>query len=36
MNALRDFVQVYRLYRHHSTRYALRRAYEIAFRGIPF
>jgi hypothetical protein len=32
MTTLRDFIQLYRLYRRkHSRRYALRRAYEISF-----
>lgn len=32
-----DFIEVYRLYRrHHPRRYALRRAWGIAFQGIPF
>ena len=37
MNRITEFVQVYRLYRNHHTRaYALQRAYDIAFRGLPF
>lgn len=37
MNRITEFVQVYRLYRNHHTRaYALRLAYDIAFRGLPF
>lgn len=37
MSRLRDFFAVYRLYRHHhSRRYALARAWGIAFHGLPF
>ena len=37
MQALREFVTVYRLYRaHHPRRYAARIAYGIAFTGLPF
>lgn len=37
MNRITEFVQVYRLYRHHHPRiYAFRLAYDIAFRGLPF
>jgi hypothetical protein len=32
-----DFYKLYKLYRvAHGRRYALRRAYEITFKGIPF
>lgn len=37
MNAIREFISVYRLYRRHNpARYAARIAYGIAFRGLPF
>lgn len=37
MSRLREFLQVYRLYRQaHSVSYAARIAYGIAFRGLPF
>lgn len=37
MTTLRDFIQLYRLYRRvHPRMYALRRAYEISFLSIPF
>ena len=37
MNRVTEFLQVYRLYRnHHSRMYALRLAYDISFRGLPF
>lgn len=37
MSRIAEFVQVYRLYRNHHPRlYALRLAYDIAFRGLPF
>lgn len=37
MSRLLEFVQVYRLYRHHhDRRIAARIAYDIAFRGTPF
>ena len=37
MNKLREFINIYRLYsRRHSLRYAVRRAYEIAFLNLPF
>jgi hypothetical protein len=34
---IRDFIAVYRLYRNHHPRgYALRQAWNIAVRAIPF
>ena len=37
MNRLTEFVQVYRLYRnHHNPAYAMRIAYGIVFRNLPF
>ena len=37
MSRLREFIQVYRLYRVcHSRRYAAGIAWGIAFRGLPF
>ena len=37
MAALREFIQVYRLYRrHHPATYAARIAFGCAFRGLPF
>jgi hypothetical protein len=37
MTKLREFVSLYRLYhKHHSASYAARRAYDMAFRGLPF
>jgi hypothetical protein len=37
MNKLRNFLQIYRLYRSaHSPIYAARIAYGCAFRQIPF
>ena len=37
MNQIKEFVQVYFLYkRHHTSAYAARIAYNIAFRGLPF
>ena len=37
MTTLKDFIQLYRLYRvKHGRRYALRRAYEISFLSVPF
>lgn len=37
MNTLRDFIRVYRLYAgHHPRGYALRIAWGIAVRGLPF
>jgi len=37
MTRIKDFVKLYRLYREmHSPKYALQRAYEIAFMGLPF
>lgn len=37
MTKLREFLDVYRLYRiHHDRVYALRSAYRIAIQGIPF
>ena len=37
MKYIHEFVQVYRLYRtHHPIRYAIRRAFDMAFRSIPF
>jgi len=33
---LKEFVTVYRLYRQHSRMYALRAAWRIAVRGVPF
>lgn len=37
MTTLRDFIGLYRLYRvKHSRRYALKRAYDIAFTNLPF
>jgi hypothetical protein len=35
--AMTDFFKLYKLYRvAHGRKYALRRAYEITFKGIPF
>ena len=31
-----EFVHVYRLYRNHGMLYAAKRAYGIAFKGLPF
>ena len=31
-----EFVHVFRLYRNHGMFYAAKRAYGIAFRGLPF
>jgi len=37
MEAIKDFVSIYRLYsRHHPRMYAAKIAYGIAFRGLPF
>ena len=37
MSTIKDFVQVYKMYRvMHSPRYALRRAFEISFFKHPF
>lgn len=37
MSRLHEFMSLYRLYRkHHPRRYALERAYQIAFTGLPF
>lgn len=37
MRRVIEFVELYRLYRRCHTRpYALKRAYEIALRGLPF
>lgn len=37
MSALRDFLAVYRLYRnHHSFTYAVRQAWNISVRAMPF
>ena len=37
MRKLKDFIAVYRLYRHHcSRRYSWRIAYGMAFKGLPF
>mgnify|MGYP003655732243 CR=1 FL=1 len=37
MKRLSDFFSTWRLYcKHHSLIYAARRAYGIAFRGLPF
>lgn len=37
MSKLRDFVNLYRLYRAaHSPAYAVRIAFGVAFRGLPF
>ena len=37
MSRITEFLQVYRLYSQHNPRfYALRIAYGIAFRGLPF
>jgi hypothetical protein len=37
MQALREFIAVYRQYvRHHSRAYAARIAYGVAFKHIPF
>lgn len=37
MNTLREFHAIYRSYRRfHGMRYALRRAFDGAFRSIPF
>ena len=33
---LSEFAQVFRLYRRHGIAYAAKRAYGIAFRGLPF
>jgi hypothetical protein len=33
---IREFLAVYRLYRWHSRAYALRAAWRIAVRGVPF
>ena len=31
-----EFVQVFRMYRSHGMFYAAKRAYGMAFRGLPF
>ena len=31
-----EFAQVFRLYRNHGIAYAAKRAYGVAFRGLPF
>ena len=37
MKKIIEFLKTWRLYsRHHSTLYAARLAYGIAFRGLPF
>jgi hypothetical protein len=37
MKTLREFFELYRLYRYmHGMPYALKRAYQICFRGLPF
>lgn len=37
MDKLREFINLYRAYaRAHPRRYALRIAYGIAFKGLPF
>lgn len=37
MTKVRDFIGVYRMYaRHHPRMYAMRIAYGVAFRGLPF
>jgi hypothetical protein len=37
MSLIKEFLGVYRLYRAmHSSGYALQRAYEITFKGLPF
>ena len=37
MNIIRQFVAVYRLYaKHHPRGFALRTAYNVAIRGLPF
>lgn len=37
MSRLREFIQLYRLYRRrHGRRYSLRIAYGCAFRQLPF
>lgn len=37
MNRIADFYRLYKMYRkHHPRRYALERAYQIAFIGLPF
>lgn len=37
MSRIREFIDVYRLYRRvHSRRYALQRAWHIAIQGSPF
>ncbi len=37
MTKLRHFVSIYRLYaQHNPRRYALRIAYGMAFKGLPF
>ena len=33
---LSEFVHVFRMYRSHGMFYAAKRAYGIAFRGLPF
>ena len=33
---LSEFAQVFRLYRRHGIAYAAKRAYGVAFRGLPF
>lgn len=33
---IREFMAVYREYRHHGRRYALETAWRIAVRGVPF
>ena len=33
---LSEFVQVFRLYRNHGIAYAAKRAYGVAFKGLPF
>jgi hypothetical protein len=37
MSRLSEFIALYRMYRkHHPRRYALERAYQIAFQAYPF
>ena len=36
MSRLSEFAQVFRLYRRHGIAYAAKRAYGVAFRGLPF
>ena len=37
MNQLREFINIYRIYaQHHPRLYALRIAYGVAFKALPF